>query len=505
MERVDSKSMREKSANNTTPISLDPDKRSEKHAKIFLLLLLYLPCFFLHTDLDNDIWFLLNSGRYVLQNGIPYIEPFSMHQNMSFIMQQWFTAVIYWGAYSKLGIAGLLAIVFLVFACIISVVYQLAKYLSKGNFIASFLAAFLTALLLTPFLVSRPILFTLLILICELYLLERYIGEQKIGYLIPLPILSALLVNMHAARWPVQFVLLLPYVIDSFRFRVLMVEGQGYDKRFFFPAILLMFAAGFANPYGIGAMTYLFRSYGYTEINQVNEMMPANINNVLGILIFATFFLVGAIYFLKKNGKTRLRYVLLTMGTAVLALSSTRSFVLFVVCSMFPLAYWLKDIKLPENKIKTQKGTLVLRVVLIVLVSLELVYALYSRAVKVAQTEVEPPVAGAVHYLLASESPENVVLYTGYDDGGYAEFMGFRPYIDPRAEVFVQKNNKARDIMKEYYLLQAGGLYYKELLDEYHFTHLVVSDYDILHTYLPYDSDYRLVYDDGEYFVYQHN
>jgi hypothetical protein len=98
-----------------------------------------------------------------------------------------------------------------------------------------------------------------------------------------------------------------------------------------------------------------------------------------------------------------------------------------------------------------------------------------------------------------------MVLYTGYDDGGYAEFMGFRPYIDPRAEVFVQKNNKTRDIMKEYFLLQTGGLYYKELLDEYHFTHLVVSDYDILHTYLPYDSDYRLVYDDGEYFVYQHN
>ncbi len=505
MERVISEPMRKKNANQTTQISLDPNKRADKHAKIFLLLLLYLPCFFIHTDLDNDIWFLLNSGRYVLQNGIPYIEPFTMHQNMSFIMQQWLTAVIYWGAYSKFGVAGLLAIVFLIFACIIRVVYQLAKYLSKGNFIASFLAAFLTALLLTPFLVSRPILFTLLILICELYLLERYIGDRKPAYLIGLPILSALLVNLHAAMWPVQFVLLVPYIIDSFRFKLLMVEGQGYDKRFFIPAILLMFAAGFANPYGIDAMTYLFRSYGYTEINQVNEMMPANINNALGILIFATFFLIGAVYFLKKNGKTRLRYVLLTMGTAVLSLSSTRSFVIFVVCSMFPLAYWLQDLTLPENKIKTTKGTLALRAVLIVLVSLELIYAFHSRAVKIAQTEVEPPVSGAVHYLLAQESPEDIVLYTGYDDGGYAEFMGFRPYIDPRAEVFVQKNNKTRDIMKEYYLLQAGGVYYKELLDAYHFTHLIVSDYDILHTYLPYDSDYRLVYDDGAYFVYQHN
>ena len=51
----------------------------------------------------NDIWFLLNHGRYILNNGFPTIEPFTIHQNFSFVMQQWLSAVIFYLSYSVLG------------------------------------------------------------------------------------------------------------------------------------------------------------------------------------------------------------------------------------------------------------------------------------------------------------------------------------------------------------------------------------------------------------------
>ena len=95
-------------------------------------------------------------------------------------------------------------------------------------------------------------------------------------------------------------------------------------------------------------------------------------------------------------------------------------------------------------------------------------------------------------------------LYMGYNEGGYGEFMGLRPYIDPRAEVFVQKNNHVKDVMKEFYLMQTGQTYYKTVLDEYQFTHLIVAKTDILAVYLPFDNDYQLVYDDSEYSIYRH-
>lgn len=55
----------------------------------------------------NDTWFLLNHGRYILNNGFPSIEPFTIHNNFSFIMQQWLSSVIFYLSYSILGKYGL--------------------------------------------------------------------------------------------------------------------------------------------------------------------------------------------------------------------------------------------------------------------------------------------------------------------------------------------------------------------------------------------------------------
>lgn len=475
-----------------------------KKTKVFLILLLFLPCLLIQTGLDNDVWFLLNSGRYVLQHGIPYIEPFTMHQNMRFVMQQWLSAVVFWGAFSQLGAVGLIALVSILFGCTVAVIYRTTRLLSGGNFLTSFLLTFLTVVFLTPFITTRPIVFTLLFLSLELYLLEQFIATGSFKWLIPLPFLSALLVNLHAAMWPVQFVLFLPYLVDSFRFKFKIIQGQGYSKKTLFPAVAAMFAAGFANPYGFDAMTYLFRSYGFSEINLVLEMRPANINNLLGQVIFGTLFLILAIYFFYKKGKTRLRYILLTFGTAILALSSTRSFTLFALCGFFPLAYYLKDLSVPQSKaVKTTKGARALRIVLIVLLVGMLGFVFGERYISpAAKSDLLPKSAPAVDYLIANEDRGKMRLYTGYDEGGYAEFMGFKPYIDPRAEVFVRKNNGVDDIMKEFYRLQEGDLYYKYLLDKYGFTHLLVSQYDILYVYLPHDGDYRMIYNDGEYAIF---
>ena len=471
--------------------------------RIALFILLFIPCLFLYASLDNDLWFLFNSGRYVLAHGIPVIEPFTMHQNMGFLMQQWLSAVLFWLVYSSLGTYGVLALVFLVLVCIIFMLYRLTMLISNRNFLASFITTLSVSLLLAHFLCTRPIVFTLLILITELYLMERFIASKKVGFLVPLPVLSALLINLHAAMWLMQFVLLLPYAIDSFHFKILRFEGQGFPKRYFFPAVLLMFAAGFLNPYGFRAMTYLFRSYGYSDFLTINEMNAPTVNNILGMVVIGTIIAVFLVYLFKKESQTRLRFALLTFGTALLALSAMRNYVLFLVCGIFPLAYLLRDIKLPKPKEQPSKSTLRLRLILLAFLSLGIVYLGQSQVDALIKASLPPPVAAPVNYLLAHEKPEDVVLYTGYNDGGYAEFMGFAPYIDARAEVFVEKNNGQHDIMHEYCSMLSGDIYYKDVLDEYQFTHLLVSKDDILYAYLPHDTDYMPIYQDDAYSVYQ--
>ena len=468
-----------------------------------LILLAFLPCLIVTLHMDNDIWFLLNSGRYVLQHGIPFLEPFTLHQNFSFLMQQWLSAVAFWGVYSTLGSAGVIALIFLVFVATVAVVVSLTRRLSGGNPVAMFFASLFTSAALKTVMVTRPMSFTLLILAIELYLLERFISEKKWKFLLPLPILSALLINLHAAMWPIQFVILLPYLIDSFSFKFLFLEGQGYPKRYLFPAVGAMALAGFLNPYGLDAMTYVFRSYGFAEIGMVIEMQPADINQGSGMVIFGLFFIILAIYMLKKNRTTRLRFALLSLGTAVLALSSIRSFALFAICGIFSLSYLLRDAKLPQGRMQSQKSVLKLRAVLIALVAVTVCMLLVQRVQQTVEQGEAPEVSRAVEYLLTREDTDNMTLYSGYNDGGYVEFMGLKPYIDPRAEVFVEKNNHAKDVMKEYYELQYGKVYYKDVLDSYAFTHLLVSRSDILSVYLPRDAAYECIYVDESYQIFR--
>lgn len=502
MKQTNAQSAEPSCPNATAQPLTAPGKRTDRNTRILFLLILYLCCFFIHPRLDNDIWFLLTSGRYVLQNGIAYIEPFTMHSNMQFVMQQWLSAVIFWSIYAKLGSIGLIALLFVMVAGIVTVTFQLSKLLSNGNFFAAFLAAFPTAALLSAFLTTRPMMFTLFFLLLELYFLEKYIASQKPAWLIPLPLISALMINLHAAMWPMLFVLLLPYFIDSFRFKFLMIEGQGYPKKYLLLTMLLMLAAGFLNPYGLKAMTYLFRSYGYTEIGMVLEMMPPDIGTSSGKIIFGTMFVVTAVYLFYRKGRTRLRYFLLTAGTAVLALAAVRSFVLFIACSFFPLAYYLRALEVPKGKIQTKKGILRLRAVLVALLACAMVLFLHGRYVSLTSIDERPTVSGAVNYLLSCEDRDEMVLYTGYNEGGYVEYMGLKPYIDPRAEVFVKENNGVDDIMAEYYQLQKGNLYYKDFLNKYEFTDLLLETSDTLAVYLPHDGDYRLVYEDDDYTIY---
>ena len=48
------------------------------------------------TSFDNDIWFLINTGRYILNHGFPTIDPFTIHEGFNLVVQQWIPDVIFY-------------------------------------------------------------------------------------------------------------------------------------------------------------------------------------------------------------------------------------------------------------------------------------------------------------------------------------------------------------------------------------------------------------------------
>ncbi len=452
--------------------------------------------------MDNDIWFILNCGRYVTENGIPHIEPFTIHQGLSYIMQQWMSAVIFWKIYSFSGEAGLIFLVFVFYVLFVYMTFKVCMLLSENNFPVSFIISIVVSSLMLPFMVERPHIFLFPIMLSEIYLLEKFIHYKNIKYLVSLPILSLLLINLEAAIWPILFVIFLPYMIDSFKFKYKFIEGQGYDKKPLIFAALGMLISGFFNPYGIKAMTYLYTSYGYDEMTYlISELMPADINTLMGKVIIGTIFLVAFSMIIYKNGQYRLRYHLLTLGTAYLSLSSIRSFSFFIICGIIPLAYYFKNYSIPIKLIKNDKKTLRIRKILLMLLVITAIAGIVYQN-KMTSDDRQKDLGKAVDYLEQLNKQE-MVLYSGFNDGGYIEFRGLKTYIDPRAEVFLKSNNGKDDIMKEYEQMHRGKIYYKDVLKKYKFTHLVLSDNDMLYGYLDYDNEYELIYSSAHYKIYE--
>lgn len=476
-------------------------KKVKEFDKNILILLLFIPSFLISKTLDNDIWFILNNGRYVLNSGIPHIEPFTIHENMNFVMQQWLTSTIYWSLYNKFGEFGIIFIVMLCMIISVLFMYKITYLVSDNNFFVSYTLSMIFSIFLCIILTTRPMTFTILIIIIEIYNLEMFIKYSNKNYLVSLPLLSLLLVNLQAAMWPLLFIILIPYLINTIKFNFVFICCQEYEKRYLILVIVFMILIAFINPYGLESMTYLFRSYGYPEIsNNINEMKPPNINSVYGIIIYILIFTIFFVYILYRNGKTQLRYMLLTLGTLIMALSSVRNFPFFIICALFPLAYYLKEVSYEINY-STNFNQLRLRRSLIAAISIVVLISFLLGNTK--KNEDIKYLNEIVEFILNNEDVSVVKIYTGYNYGGYAEFKGLPSYIDPRAEVFVKKNNRKEDILKEYFELQNGESYYKEILDKYEFTHLIVSKNDILYTYLPYDDDYKIIKSNVAYMLFE--
>lgn len=539
-------------------------KLLQRERKTLFFLSMFIGLLFISRSLDNDIWFLLSHGRYVVQYGWPTTDPLSMHEGLDFVMQQWLSAVIFWESYVIGGESGPIAVVYIVSTAIICAYYRLLRLVAQGNrSIAIAVTALVMVFVCSLFMVTRPQIFSLLIFILTVYLLEKSTKSITWTRYLAFFLLSVLLINLHAAMWPLMAILVLPYLVE----KMVRLDKKGWFLhqietawRSYALLLFIILAAGLLNPYGINAMTYTSHSYGVSLINtMVTEMHPLTFDNILGKIAFA---LMGFLMILFSKEKFPLHVVLLSLGMIVLALSASRSFSLFMTLGLIPVAYYFRHWQgMPEattKNIKVNKRFCVIMMVLILatycyglyhakesmLHSLEQVPLLITISVclvtilvgiielrygKLRQvrsipirllilctvvltmtsltsllgfTKPEAPIAKqAVDYILANESKSDIIVWTGYAPGDYAEFRGLRPYIDPRAEVYLKANNHKKDILQEYHDLEAAAIPYQEFLSRYEFDYLLTEKGSLLYTYLKEDPNYELVLEyDGESF-----
>ncbi|MBE8952675.1 MAG: hypothetical protein SR1Q7_05980 [Quinella sp. 1Q7] len=494
---------------------------------------------FLPFPEEADTYFVMNIGRHVLEHGVPYVDPFTVHENLKLVAQQWLSGVIFWELFKNFGVDGLRIFDAIIGAVTVLIHWRLCLFVSGGNKALSFAVSFIVALLITPSTVPRPQLMSTLLLLIEVFALEKFTRTNDAKFLVTLPFVSVALVNFHAAMWLMSIVVCLPF----------MFVRNARHIKFLAAAMAGVAVFGLINPYGLDAMTYVFRSYGVDIINaNIPEMFPTSAYNTSGKIFFA---LAAFIIFTFAKIKVPWRYVFLSGGITFMALMHMRSLVLFDVLATVPLAFAWRNFSVPKfgaglptilfavltfvnvallttllddglNKVPAPLEVLMFaaagvmlytllivrlegrilhpqilpRKILPLFVSATIFSGIFLATFDSDRDASDKTFTDAIKFILRTDAPENVRLYVNQGGGGLAGSFGVKYYIDSRSEVFIPANNGRKDILTEYVDFTDGRIRYDDFFARYDFTHIILtSDEPFLFDALSRDKNFRVIYE----------
>lgn len=481
-----------------------------KWCKALILSLPVIISFFQVRSLDNDFYFLYATGEYIVKHGIPYTDMLSMHAAMKIVVQQWLSSVIFYYAYSLLGSFGVYVLVYAFNVIMHFLTYRLISLISKNELISAPLAALINILLFDAFMVTRPQIFTYVILLAEVYLLEKYVQTKKIAYLAALPVFSLLLINLHAAMWPMLFVLMLPFLLSAVPLHTKHIKHEPTGDLLIMLSILVVsIVIGLLNPYGVENMIYLTKSYGQGGLDAISEMKPSTVGITEGKVFFAMVALTFLIVFFIRKRQFSVRFFFLFAGTLLLGLMQIKGIPYFMLIGIPAFTYLAKDFDITGFAGKLKKMiTKRIKVLIWIFLVCAVIWVCEGRLL----TTTDIKMNNMIHYAnlnnivdILKEADKPVYLYSNFNDGQFYEFNGFHPYIDGRAELFLASNNKEFDYFGEYLILIKGGIYYRDFVDKYQFNYLSVSKGldGYLYLSLIHDDDFEVVYDSDDVVLFE--
>ncbi len=462
---------------------------------------------------NSDMWFLIDTGRYIVNNGIPSNNVFTHHPDFAITVQQWATSVIYYQLYDWFGLAGHLALCLLMYGVTMWLFYVYIRMFTQNTQTAS-LALFAASIIVMQFMTNRPFVFTIPIFLCALIVLKKWHETQKHVFLLGMLPLAALQTNFQSAMWPMLLVFTVPYWFPHdipLKHELKPALTQWWKRnRWLFLAMIGMCASAFLNPQGLDNVLYTVKSYTQTMSGTyIHEMAPPVITKTEGIAaIIAITLLVryvaNTVPMIPENSHrkhTRIVNIFFAAGTILLAIMHHRNFC-FLALGCLPLLIDVLDtIQFTEPKpiSNKQARTSLCTIFLIPVLCCAILLPIIPFGTHMEDSITTP--YKAVEYLDSIEDKDEILLFNGYNSGGFLEWHDYKVYIDARAEIYAKSVNGQKDILDEYMKLMSGQIHCSEVLSQYPFTHLIAYE-SVVMAYLDAHPDYQTVVRGNGYNMY---
>ncbi len=462
---------------------------------------------------DPDFYWHLKSGEYIAQTGvIPTSDPFSWtFLGKPWVAHEWLTEVVFHGLMRLGGFAAISLLVAILSVATFAQIYRLASRLSgsemKGAVIAS-----ICAILILPFLVPRPQLFTFFFFVVYLDVLLdlKLSGSAKRLWL--LPILMLLWVNLHGA-FMIGLALLFSFIFlewVEYRISGSLSPARSHKLRLLGLILALTVLATLVNPQGARIWLFPFELVSL-EVSKggIEEWKSPDFHQAWGKL-----YLVGIGAFITCIVYTKIRpgitEIVLAIAMLAAGLTSSRHLPLTALLLGALSAIYVRAIELPaglsawldrRRKVAKEKKQDVTPTVagLINLAALAAIFALLQTglvptAPKPALEEQVP--IGAVDYLQANHVTGR--MFNSYGLGGYLIYRlspEQKVFIDGRADMY------GDEFLDNYRKIEHGQEVWREVIDKYPVDFAVIYRKSALRQLLVEEGSFKEVYKDEHHVI----
>ena len=237
---------------------------------------------------DNDQWFILSNGRWILENGFPYENPFSAWGGKT-VLDNWLWSIPLYLSYKVAGQAGIAALCTTVSTGSVLLAWSIARRLWAGRAAVSVVAMiYLLCQTFSMGMTDRPFVASALMILLSLRLvLEWTLRGWRWRGIWLLPVVTLVAFNLHMADgW---FTVLFP---GCWMLAAVILDGEHrlWTLATAAGVSCLQALVTLANPWGVDGALFVFRGMGsasYREAIKDTIGLPGIVRRILDGSIFS--------------------------------------------------------------------------------------------------------------------------------------------------------------------------------------------------------------------------
>ena len=486
--------------------------RNKRGMIVVSIVMIILICIaFTTKTFQNDTFYTIKIGQSILKHGIDMKDHFSWH-GLPYTYPHWLYDIGTYKIYQLGGLHGLYLMTIVIFM-ITGVSFYLVNIKRNKSYFISLLFSIMAIIMVARFATARAQLVSYLLFLLEIYFIEQLLvtGKKKYGFI--LFIICLLIANLHAAVWPMYFILMLPYL---FEYLVAIISNKikhkpklgvfgdklVVKKNNNIKYLLIVFGVslliGLLTPIGFTPYTYFIKIVMGNTTQYIDEHKPLILIQNLFVIGYLAIMLVPLIF---TKVKIRLSDFAMMGGLLLMAFISTRHVALLGIVGMFYLCRLIANI----GKINTKYvldydlpwyGIFVVLITMIVTAGF--VYSINSKQEFI--NSYDYPVE-MVKWMKKNLDMDKVKLYNDYDFGSYLMYKNIPVYIDSRSDLYTKPFNGKNDIFDECMNITEN---YGRVFKKYDITHILIYKNTYLNQILAVSSNYELVHKEGRFMLYKY-